>query len=77
MLFKGTRFSGDPDNQETLFVGEPNFGYLQKVLMERFSGQTAPIETIERFVIEETDYKKTHYKRVLTCVTLKIQLTKS
>lgn len=33
--------------------------------MERFAGQTALIETIERFVIEETDYKKTHYKRVL------------
>ena len=62
---RGTRFSGDPGNQQTLVPGVPDFGYLQKVLIKRFSGQTALIETIERFVIEETDYKKTHYKRVL------------
>lgn len=47
--------------------------------MEKFAGQSVTVDEIERFVIEETDYKTTHYKKrvlkaledegVITCVS--------
>ena len=61
----GTRFSGFADDQQTLFAPEPDLGRLRQALLVRFAGKTASIEAIERFVIEETDYKTFHHKRVL------------
>lgn len=61
----GTRFTGFAGHQQMLFEPEPNFAPLRAAILERFAGETVSVEKIERFVIEETDYKTTQYKRVL------------
>jgi three-Cys-motif partner protein len=62
----GQRFSGTTGGQPVLFQAEPDFGPLRKAIVERFAGRAVAVDEVERFVIEETDYKRTHYKRVLT-----------
>ena len=61
----GRRFSGFVDDQEVLFSPEPDLEPLRAALIHEYSGGTVNIETIDRFVIEETDYKKSHYRRAL------------
>lgn len=61
----GICFSGYAGDQQMLFTPDPDVIPLRKALRNRFAGETVSVETIERFVIEETDYKITHYKRVL------------
>ena len=59
----GARFTGSDGNQQVLFSPEIDTVPLRKALVERFAGQSVKVEAIERFVIEEPDYKKTHYKK--------------
>ncbi len=59
----GARFAGFAGDQQMLFSAEPDTSPLHDALLERFSGESVAVETIERFVIEETDYKTTHYKK--------------
>ena len=59
----GARFAGSAGEQQMLFSAEPDTTPLHDALLERFSGESVAPETIERFVIEETDYKTTHYKK--------------
>lgn len=61
----GVQFQGFAGNQLMLFEPEPNTEPLRTALLHRFGNQSASIETIERFVAEETDYLTTHHKRVL------------
>ena len=61
----GARFTGFAGNQQVLFASEPDLSPLRQSLITRFSEETVSIEAIEGFVIEETDYKTSHYKRVL------------
>lgn len=54
----------DP-NQSVLFAPEPNRQLLTKLIVDKFAGlQTTP-GTIERFVVQDTAFRETHYKRVL------------
>lgn len=59
----GARFSGHAGDQQMLFSEELDVLPLRKALLDRFSGESVAVEVIERFVIEETDYKATHYKK--------------
>lgn len=59
----GARFAGFAGRQQVLFEERPNTAPLRVALLERFSGESVAVEAIERFVIEETDYKTTHYKK--------------
>jgi three-Cys-motif partner protein len=54
----------DP-NQSVLFGNEPDFGLLQRMIVKRFTGKHASIKQIEKFVVEETAFRETHFKRIL------------
>ena len=58
------RFSDATDpRQLVLFGSEPQFEILRHQLTERFQGQETTIEDIEEFVVAETAFRETHYKR--------------
>ena len=61
----GRCFSGFAGDQQMLFEPEPNMVPLRSALVKRFDSTRVPVDDIERFVIEDTDFKPTHYKRVL------------
>ena len=50
-------------NQAVLFGNEPRFDLLERQLLAQFSGRDASIEEIEEFVLAETAFRETHYKR--------------
>ena len=51
-----------PD-QLTLFVNEPNFKQLRTLILQRFKGREASVEQVEEFVVAETAFRETHFKR--------------
>lgn len=58
------RFSDATDpRQLMLFSREPQFDILRREVIERFQGQEASIGEIEEFVVSETAFRETHYKR--------------
>jgi three-Cys-motif partner protein len=59
----GARFEGFAGGQRMLFAPEPDLRPLRDAILQEFSGQTVPVENVELFVIEETDYKTTQYKK--------------
>ena len=59
----GYSFHGFAGDQQILFSPEPDIIPLRNAILKKFSGTTVSVRTIERFVIEETDYLTTHYKR--------------
>ena len=61
----GVRFQGFTGDQLVLFEPEPNTAALRAAILDRFRHQSVTIETIEQFVIQETDYLTTHYRQVL------------
>lgn len=61
----GIRFSGFAGDQPMLFELEPDFVPLRRALCENFKSLTVPVDEVERFVLLDTDYLTTHYKRVL------------
>lgn len=54
----------DP-NQTTLFASEPDRSHLRKLLLTKFSGKDVTVDEIERFVVRDTPFRETHYKKVL------------
>ena len=60
---RGYSFHGFAGDQQILFSPEPDFTPLRNAILEKFSETTVSVRTIERFIIEETDYLTTHYKR--------------
>ena len=59
---EGARFAGFKENQQVLFELEPDLEPLKRILLDQFGGKTVYIEEIEQFVIQETIYKRSHYK---------------
>ena len=51
--------------QLILFEREPQFDVLKNQIMDRFQGQETTIGDIEEFVVSETAFRETHYKRIL------------
>jgi three-Cys-motif partner protein len=63
------RFSDATDpNQLVLFEKAPNLPSLQAGLLAAFSGKEASVGDIEKFVLVETAFRETHYKRILTAL---------
>ena len=52
----------DP-NQTVLFAKEPQFAILRKQILDHFSGRQANVGEIEEFVLANTAFRQTHYKR--------------
>jgi hypothetical protein len=60
------RFSDATDeNQLVLFQKAPDLSQLKVQLVSQFSGQTVETSEIEDFVVAETAFRETHYKRIL------------
>ncbi|MEH2611326.1 three-Cys-motif partner protein TcmP [Bradyrhizobium sp. AZCC 1693] len=54
----------DP-NQSVLFSAEPNRELLKRLIVGKFEGTEVTASEIERFVVHETPFRETHYKKVL------------
>ncbi len=54
----------DP-NQSVLFSAEPNRVLLARLIVDKFAGIETSPEEIERFVVCNTAFRETHYKKVL------------
>ena len=60
------KFSDATDpNQSVVFVNEPRFELLKHQLLEHFGGRIATVGEIEEYVLAETAFRETHYRRVL------------
>jgi hypothetical protein len=59
----GIGFSGRLAGRDVLFEPEPDFAPLRAAILAKFSGQEVSIERIHRFVIVDTPYKGSHYKK--------------
>ena len=60
----GISFSDATDpNQLVLFGNEPQFDVLRSLILDRFQGQETTIAEIEKFVVTETAFRETHYKK--------------
>ena len=58
------RFSDATDpNQAVLFEPRPRYELLRNQILARFGGRDATVEEIETFVVAETAFRETHYKR--------------
>ena len=60
---RGVLFAGLTGGDPFLFEPKPDLARLEAAIRGRFVGETVGIEDIERFVITETDFTSTHYKR--------------
>ena len=61
----GCRYSGEEGNQLPLFVPQPNLSPLKAELLDRFTRMTVRVDRVGQFVVEETRFTSTQYKRVL------------
>ena len=52
----------DP-SQMILFEKKPPFAVLKRKIVDRFRGLTVSVEEIEHFVLADTAFRETHYKR--------------
>ncbi|MEE9140669.1 MAG: three-Cys-motif partner protein TcmP [Alphaproteobacteria bacterium] len=52
----------DP-NQLVLFEKQPRYDLLKKQILDRFVGKEATRRDVEEFVLAETAFRETHYKR--------------
>lgn len=50
-------------NQLVLFAKAPRFEEVRSRILERFRGQEATVGEVERFVLAETAFRETHYKK--------------
>ncbi|MEX1253046.1 MAG: three-Cys-motif partner protein TcmP [Dehalococcoidia bacterium] len=49
--------------QPVLFEAEPDFDHLERLLRGRFGGNQASVERIEQFIVVDTPFTDSHYKR--------------
>lgn len=54
----------DP-NQTTLFAAEPNREQLERLMLAKFSGSQTTVGEVEKFVVMQTPFRETHYKKIL------------
>lgn len=52
----------DP-NQMVLFGGEPRYDQLRQQILSQFAGREVTVGDVEEFVLAETAFRETHYKR--------------
>lgn len=59
----GVRFSDRTAGMMTLFEADPDLGPLRAALVAEFNGRTVSIEDIDRFVVGDTPYRDSHFKK--------------
>jgi three-Cys-motif partner protein len=70
----GFSFSDATDPRQTvLFGNEPNLAQLKSDLLRKFKGMEPTVGDIERFVVVETAFRETHYKKVLRSMEIETQ----
>ncbi len=57
------RFSDATNVNQSVLFDEPHFEALQRMILERFSGKEVTLRELEEFVLTETPFRETHYKR--------------
>ena len=57
------RFSDATNPAQMSMLGVPNIPELRRLICGRFAGQDSTIAEIEEFVISETPFRETHYKK--------------
>ncbi len=61
-MFQFSDFTHNP-NQPMLFELEPNYKLLQSVILREFRGKKVAIPELEDFIIVQTPFLTTHYKK--------------
>lgn len=57
------KFSDATDPNQRVFFAEPAFEILQAQIVKRFAGLETTVGDVQRFVLAETAFRETHYKR--------------
>lgn len=50
-------------NQPVLFELEPDYYQLKKILLKEFKGKSVSIAELENFILTQTPFRETHYKK--------------
>ena len=58
-------FSDATDAHQSVLFAHPNFDRLEHQIVDRFKGLRVGVEQIERFVLAETAFGSSHFKRIL------------
>lgn len=58
-----TFYDNTDPNQLVLLEATPQFDILEKMINDRFAGETAGIEDIQEFVLAKTPFRETHFKK--------------
>jgi len=61
-LFKFSDATYDPA-QPMLFEINPDYGRLKRILLQNFKGKSVSITELENFILTQTPFRETHYKR--------------
>lgn len=59
------KFSDATDPSQLVMFSEPSFEILARQIRSRFAGSEVTIKEIEDFVLTETAFRETHYKKLL------------
>jgi three-Cys-motif partner protein len=62
------KFSDATDPNQLVMFGEPNVDILRRQILERFSGRETSVQELEEFVLADTAFRETHYKRQVLAV---------
>ena len=58
------QFSDRTDRFQTVLLKrEPNYAQLKNMILERFKGKVVKIEVLEDYIVEETAFRETHFKK--------------
>ena len=57
------RFSDATNANQSVLFDEPHFEALQHMILQRFRGKEITLRELEEFVVAETPFRETHYKR--------------
>lgn len=58
------QFSDRTDQFQTvLFKREPDYSQLKNIILRKFKGKTVGIEELEEYILAETGFRETHYKK--------------
>lgn len=50
-------------NQSMLFELEPNYPLLKQIITQQFKGKEISVDELENFILTQTPFRETHYKR--------------
>lgn len=58
------QFSDRTDQYQTvLFKNEPDYSQLKNIILSKFKGKTVGIEELQEYILVETGFRESHYKK--------------